>query len=143
MMNQFPAFRTKAVKKSDLASNTPLINVDEIEYFLWIEVPNDIFRDYRLVDVAELGENITPYCILKYTQYAGGPWYKVDTSMLNKRPGYHRYCMKMVNIHTDDVVSIFFAYILQDDSPEKPYKYMENSQTQGCCCNVDSSNRIS
>lgn len=133
-MSDYPVFKLNAVKKSLVASNSLVINADEFEYYLWVRVPDDIFKYYRLVDIFETGTKVEHVCMLKSCKYEQGPWYRIESSYLNRHPGYHIYMMKMVNIFTNDVVSIFFSYTIQDDSPEKPYKYMDESDACACAC---------
>jgi len=131
---------------SNVSSITPLINKYGFEFYVYVEVEPEIYKNgFVLTDFEELGtdETYRYICLLQNVEYLGGPWYRIISLSLDTRPGHHIYRMHMVNKHTDDVVSVYFAYILQDDEPHKPYMYMDKNRLGACCCNVDSSNRVS
>ena len=44
---------------------------------------------------------------------------------LNLKSGKHTYRLMFVERYTDTDFSLYFSYIIQDDSPEKPYVYMK------------------
>lgn len=141
--DDIPCFTLNAVKKSLVAQNTPVINADEFEYYVWIRIPDELVHDFKAVHIEEMGEDIRPVCIIKQSSFMGGPWYRINSYSLNMHPGYHIYRMQMANVVSNDVVSIFFAYVIQDDSPDKPYLYMDRDGKDACCCNVTSEYRVS
>ena len=134
---EFPAFRLDAAIKSKLAYVTPIFNGSQVEKYLWVKIPSMLLNQYTLVEIAEQGLDVESVCLVKYCRYFGGPWYRLDTEVLNWDPGYHIYRMNMINKATDDLVAIYFAYHLQDDSPEKPYDYMKRD-LEDCSCGATS-----
>lgn len=133
-MSSYPIFQVEAVEKRDLASFTPVWNSDEVEYYLWIHVPQIVGRDFELYQIDEMVEPVKELTINDacYHQHMR-PWYRLLSPMLNLTPGLHVYRMGFVNRHNSDVISLFFAYVIQCDHPKKPYKYMEPSGRCGCC----------
>lgn len=130
-----PVFKLHAGPKRTLPNYTQVINLDEFEYYLWVDVPTDIYRNkFVLSDIFEVGERITPVCILQFVQIFNNIWYKIDSRGLNKSIGQHVYCMKMVNTLSNNVVSVFFSYIIQSDRPDRPYIYIDGSDGCACCC---------
>ncbi len=144
-MSELPAFKLKStVYKGDLAGITEVISKYMFEFYLYVRVPDVIMRNkFVLTDLEEIGEHENYVCPIKYVEFIGGPWYRITSSALNVHPGQHIYRMHMVNTVTDDVTSVLFSYILQDDHPDKPYIYMDPDKRGACCCNVTSENRVS
>lgn len=134
---EYPTFKLSAVVKQELPQNTPVFNSGDFEYYLWVQVPKIIARDFSLYEIHEQCE---PYkCInLSYFCYheSGRKWYRLLSDKLNKEVGLHVYRMLFVNRYTNDVMSLYFAYVLQNDDPKKPYVYMERDGKCGCCANV-------
>lgn len=141
MIETIPVFNMKASVRSEVSCNTVVINKDEMEYYLWIKVPREYIQFHRLYKLEEIGEHVIPLCIFSFCEYEGGPWYKIISNALNLEPGYHIYRMMFVDRCTNETTSLYFAYILQDDSPDKPYIYLDKSK-RGCCCNGIDKSRL-
>lgn len=141
MNDKIPVFKLDASVRKDVPMNTPVLNKDEMEYYIWIKVPREYIYFYRLYRILEIGEHVTPLCIFNFCSHEGGPWYRIVSGALNQHPGYHIYRMQFVDICTNETTSLYFAYMLQDDSPDKPYLYMDPDE-RTCCCNGTSIRRL-
>jgi hypothetical protein len=136
-MSAYPIFRLEATVKKNLPSVTTVINSDEFEYYLWIHVPSYVGRDFELYQLEEMSEPPACLCINSCCYHESRrPWYRITSAYLSKLPGLHVYRMSFVNRYTDDVISLFFGYVIQSDSPDKPYIYMDHSGKCGCCENI-------
>lgn len=126
---QMPIFKVDACVHSELPSHTRVFNVYEVSYFLWIALPQYMCKNLQLyqmfeVSTGELTE--VNYTNMLY-QDAGRPWIRVISHILNLSCGQHVYRLDFVDIETAEVVPLFFSYVLQDDSPDTPYVYMNRS----------------
>ncbi len=125
----YPVFSLKADTYDKLASNCKVFNTHTIEYYLWVEIPHYLNRDFQLVEIDRLTDKAIPCpCVDDVTRYAERechkPWIRLVFDVLDRRVGLHTYKITLVNRFTNDVVSLFFNYIIQDDDPPKPYYYM-------------------
>ena len=144
-MSIMPAFKLRStLYNGDLSSVTEVINRYMFEFYVYVQMPNSIsYNHFSLFELEEIGEHEHFVCPLQNVEFLGGPWYRITSSALNMHPGQHIYRMHMVNNNTDDVISVLFSYILQDDHPDRPYIYMDPDKREACCCNVTSENRVS
>lgn len=125
--SNMPAFRLKAVKREDLYSQTKVFHDTDVEYFLFVEVPTEFAKRcqlYKFSNVTMLREDIDFTDIIEHD--TGRIWYRVKFGELDQTPGHHVYSMEFVDIDTGDTFSLFFAYVLVANNPEKPYVYMKN-----------------
>ena len=121
-----PAFRIEAVNHHDLASATKLFNVHEADYHLFVHIPVEVSRNYALYEIEEVSGNVSkPYSLDFVSHDRGHPWYRLISDVMNKEIGHHTYKMSFVNKQTDEVCSLYFAYVIQSNNPDKPYVYMD------------------
>lgn len=137
-MDTIPVFRLDAVLKQDLPSHTPVINSDEFEYYTWIKLPEGFGHFYEVFQIDEMVEpveefNMHDFCWHQFNR----PWYRLISEKLNRHVGLHVYRMSLVHKFTNDVISLFFGYVVQCDHPQKPYKYMERDGKCGVCENIN------
>lgn len=132
-MNEYPVFSLDAVLHDDLASVTSVVNIYDIEHFLWVKVDPVIAQNYRLYELDEVG--VDPSCdldIIKFCTHENNRiWYRFSSEILNQDPGQHVYRMHMVNIENETTISLYFSYILQRENAEKPYVYMKDTALDG------------
>lgn len=125
-----PVQSLEACTYDKLASNSKVFNLNTLEYFLWIHLPEDISRHYELFQVDQIAPNILE--LENFNQVikreCRRPWLQVTFKSLDLSIGMHTYRLQLINKCTDDVVSLYFCYIIQNDNPEKPYVYMENAR---------------
>ena len=112
-------------KYSDLSKYSTVMNVNEMEYFLWVYLNPEYVRDAYF-----LGANVvtddTP--VITFTDTFTRPstsWIRMKTDNLNKKPGLHIYRFQFVIPSTNEVFSIYANYIIQRSDVDKPYIYMK------------------
>lgn len=116
----------------DIPSNSLVLNSDELPYYLLVHLPDGIALDYRLYQLDEIGVHSKEIPFTGFVHSCcGRPWYKITSAILNKTPGQHIYRMSLTNPSTEDIIYLYFSYILQTNNPDKPYYYMDSSD---CCC---------
>ena len=136
---KYPTTKLEACFYTQLPTYTPVFNLSTIEYFTWIHLPiSCIERCGSLFEVAEVNSSSDATAI-DMTREGNKPWLKVRSSTLNLAPGQHIYKLSFVDVHTDDVFSLYISYIIQDDNPERPYIYMRrddaDTSCSDCMCN--------
>jgi hypothetical protein len=114
---------------SEYAAHTKVININDLNYDIWLKIPEDVNRYYTLFDVdADIDKLVEPNTksnILENIQKElGKPWLRINSTTLNKKPGQHIYKFSFINTENDDILFLYFSYILQHDNPDKPYIYM-------------------
>ena len=123
-----PVFSLNAVLHNDLASNTKLFSIHDMEYYLWVKVDPDIAKNFKFYEFDEVDSTkkydltIADFCAHEENRI----WYQFNSMMLNRDPGQHVYRMHMVNLLTNNTISLYFSYIVQREDTKKPYIYMPN-----------------
>lgn len=110
---------------------SPVFHKYEIEYFLYVHFPKEMNRDYELFQVDEVSPTAQKVPMGTFIEREfGKPWINIKSGILNLDIGKHIYRLSFVNKYSNDVVSLYFGYIIQDDKPDKPYIYMKG--VEGC-----------
>ena len=123
-MTEYPV--CKLVAESEIGI-PKVLNKQRLNEFTWISIPSLIAKTCYLYDVCEVCpkyKHVDSYADIFVVAEEKYPWIKVKSSELNQSVGTHIYALDYVNPSTNDTMSIYFAYILQDDDSEKPYIYM-------------------
>lgn len=124
MMTQDTTLTLTSCKYSDLAKHSKVINVDELDYFLWIYLNPEYVRDSYFVCGSEMSNNPRITFHDTFTRPSTS-WIRVKTSDLNKEIGLHTYKFLFADRITSDTFSLYANYIIQSDNQEKPYIYMK------------------
>lgn len=122
---EYPVFRLHACKYQDLNKNTPVFNINTFEYFLYVYLEPELSTNFQIFQVEELGDCVTGIP-LKCNISKERNWVKILSSVLNQKPGQHVYKISLVGGSNNDVIALYFSYIVQDDNPDKSYVYMKN-----------------
>lgn len=122
---EYPVFKLNACKYEDLNKNTPVFNKNAFEYFLYVYIEPELARNFQLFQVDELGDTLVEVP-LSFNIKKERNWVKILFSVLNQTPGQHIYKISMIGGCSNDVMSLYFSYIVQDDNPDKSYVYMKN-----------------
>ena len=131
----YPSFSIHAVLHKDMASASKVFNEEEIEYFLFIRIPDDLAEVYELYQVDEIRDKAEFVCHKDIWEHdPGRVWYRFKAKMLNMRTGYHVYRLSMVNTVTNDTCQLYISYVVQSNKPEKPYMYMDEGERKCGCC---------
>lgn len=125
----YPVFELAADIYSKLPQTYKVFNIHQFSYYLWISIPKYLNRDFRLVGVYQMSDDYDSDCpetdITDHVvRIPGRPWLRVLSDHLNKSIGMHVYKIEMINEFSNDLIQLYFNYIVQDDSPPKPYDYM-------------------
>lgn len=132
-MKAYPAFSLCAAEHKDLASVSKVFNVSELEYYLFVRIPNIMAKDFSLYQIDEVDNEIHFVCHKGLWEHDPNRiWYKFKFFMLNQEVGLHVYRMSFVNNHTNDTAQLYFGYVVQNNSPEKPYDYMHRGRLGVC-----------
>jgi len=131
-MTDRPVLQLNACIYEDIAKNTRVFNLDQIEYYLWVRLGVDITSDCFMYEAAELDKVNGPIIFSDTFERKSPMWIRVRTDNLNKEIGLHIYRLSFVDTVSDDTFSLFFGYIIQDDNPAKPYVYMDRDEDVGC-----------
>lgn len=127
--------RFKLHPYGEAAVNSVVLNVNQLEYFTWIELPHNIAKFLSLYNIQEFNTPKGPAdveYIDKVTRDCLRPWLKIETSMFNTECGFHMYKFQFVDTRTSDTISLYFAYNLQNDNPDKTsYIYMKGRNAEG------------
>lgn len=123
-VSQVPIKYLVASTYNRINEHVQVFNKSELEYYLWIKLDVDIPSTYVLLNSYELIGGKREESITHVFIRDNPTWIKAPTELLNLLPGYHIYRLEFVETSTSNTVSLYFAYILQDDNPSKPYIYM-------------------
>ena len=97
-------------------------HVGAIEALLWVHLPEPV-RYMSVWDV--LDESDTS---IEWERAGQESWIAIDTAQLHTAAGFHRYQIKLIDPVTQVTTHVWFAYNIQNDSPERPYYYMANQR---------------
>lgn len=122
---EYPVLKIESSTYHELPINTTVLGKEQLEYYTWIHLPHDLSRDFALVQIDNIDDSLPKEVKRAFiNRKPGKPWIRIRTGALNQSIGLHRYKITLVNKTSDDVVSLYFAYIMQDNNPDKPYIYM-------------------
>ena len=124
--NYYPIL--KAVSYAQIASATKVFNSKTTEYYLWVELPVDHVRDFKVYEILDLGSDCCCKKELNHEFYhrESNKYLKLTFEVLDHSIGKHIYQLKLIS-PLDDVISLYISYIIQDDNPDKPYIYMDRT----------------
>lgn len=115
-------------KYSELTKIHRIFNLAEVGYKWALHIPDDLAPHIQLYDIAE----ILPQCSDSpqsyqhmYSRDCMRPWIDILTECLDTAPGKHIYKLSFVDTYTDDQLSLYFTYTIQQDNPDQDYVYME------------------
>ena len=128
---RIPLFSLNACSFNELQHHTKIFNISTIEYFLWIRLPIHQIRDCELFQVDECQPKKRELCWLNFIERDHQkPWLRITFGILSKDVGMHIYKLSFINKYTNDVVPVYFSYIIQNDNPEKSYIYMRDEECE-------------
>lgn len=122
-------YPVQIIKANVETHDVKVLNKQTLNAFVYIEIPKYIAQDCVLYAVSEVCPKFV--AIPDYNEFISihgdknYPWLDVASSRLNQSVGTHVYELEYVNPDTNATFSLYFAYILQDNDPEKPYIYMQ------------------
>lgn len=107
----------------DLYKYGKTFNLQNFGPELHVKLVQNIYRDFRLYNIYNVDtcDEISKYFHREETMH---PWVDIAVDLLDLSIGLHTYKIEFVNSITGDVYYQYFSYTIQDDSPDKPYIYM-------------------
>lgn len=132
-------FYLNGCKKSDLPSNTPVVCKQDRPYYFWVKLPFHVTEPVKLYSVIEQCAEPVDIFDGSLDVHTGNPiieqvdncWVKISSAYLNLDPGQHVYKMLFYRKDRIDIeISLYFSYWLQDNNPDKPYKYMKKGDVE-------------
>ena len=115
-------------KYSDLAKHSKVINIEELDYFLWVYLNPELVRDCHFVYGCEMSDEPVPTFPDTF-QRPSTSWIRIKVDNLNTAIGLHIYKFMFANTMTDDVFSVYANYIIQRSNQEKPYIYIKRENS--------------
>ena len=130
---KLPIIQLNACEYKDIASNTPVLNKDQLDYFIWILVSADVMARSCLYQVDEMlpdgARPAHPYAIVPDLNC----WLKGTSCFMNTEVGQHIYKLMFVEKATNISFALYVSYIIQDSNASKPYIYMKRDEDKRCC----------
>lgn len=118
-----------ASSKREVPLNTIVLHSTSIPYNMPIKIPTCINKRLIFTGLYEDKDNELIEVPLNFIKvHSCHPYIDVVVEGLNTTPGQHDYQIQYVDILTDDISRLYFSYIVQNDNPEKPYIYMDESR---------------
>lgn len=125
---KIPLFSIEACDFDDLNLHNKVFNKSTVEYYLWIHLPLEMVRDCELFQIDEIHPQQRE---VKWNGFVerdcDKPWLRVVSKLFCMASGSHLYKLSFVHRYTNDVVPVYISYTIQDDNPDKPYYYMDNT----------------
>lgn len=124
-MNNLSSFAVNASPKNELGYYATMFNKASIQEWLIVSMPV-FFTDIAISNISEIGSGIDEVDISEYcVTTTGRHWLDIPTEHLNLSAGYHMYKIVFCDNITNIGCTLYFAYNIQDDNPDKPYDYMD------------------
>ena len=123
--DKIPELVLSACMWANLPSESKTINYANLNEFLWVSLPDEFTTNFVISTISEKSKSGYHHIPADtYVREGYYPWVHILKSGLNLEIGYHIYRITLVNTISDDLFSLYFAYTIQNDDPEKPYYYM-------------------
>lgn len=116
---------------NDALAHTRVFNIKDIQEYMWLQIPAVLSPYIDLTGVVnmQVADGALPDFTEKITREGRNCWLKIDSTLFDTSIGLHFYRFDFHNPTTDEVIPLYFAYSLQNDDPEKPYIYMDRSES--------------
>lgn len=109
-----------------LNCNCCVINCNEVDVTVNVKLPQNL-SDYRLYDLLDISS-----CIVKTVSFQGidctpkNIWIDIPWRNLSRIAGQHVYKLSFMHRKENKYITLYFAYIIQDNNPAKPFMYMHD-----------------
>lgn len=119
----------------EISKNSKIFNLAELDYFLYVKLEPPLSSEWYLYRIEEkMKDGSLKKIHFPDTVRKESPtWLKFTTDFINKEIGMHTYKITFVDTKTDVLISLWFAYIIQNDNPDKPYVYMNREEEKPIC----------
>ena len=121
-----PYFLLDCTDESRLPAVTKSFTKSAIDATAYLKLPSYVDGEFVLYQVEQLEPDISDVDVLAYVKdcCCSNSWLDISVYVLNLSQGYHKYRICFINKFTNETYSLFFAYIINDDHPDKDYIYM-------------------
>lgn len=137
-MKTYPVHKLTACEHKELNKHTPVVNTNEIDYYLYVELPFPVTDPVRLYSMREVTNRDSDFTDIYNGDYddnyqplitqESNHWLKIANKILNLSVGLHVYRLAFMKADQSDLeIPLYISYIIQDDCPERPYIYMERN----------------
>ena len=115
-----PYFLLDCTDESRLPTVTKSFTKSAIDATAYLKLPHCVDKEFILYQVEQLEPDIADVDISAYVKdcCCNNSWLDISVDGLNK----YRVCF--INKFTNETYSLFFAYTINDDHPDKDYIYM-------------------
>ena len=112
--------------------HTRLINLHQLGHVAYIKIPDDMASTCNLFKTEDITDKPFEIDYIPFIQREEmRPWFRVDIYFFNKTEGFHLYKFTFIDIITDELLTLYLTYTIQNDNPDKPYVYMRSrNQTE-------------
>lgn len=110
---------------NELYKNTKIFSIDQLESDLVIKLPKNCadLMIYELINISK-SDTQEDVFIGEISREPGRLWLDVKLHLLDTTSGKHMYKLKFTDECNRKHMTVYFAYIIQDDNPITPYVYM-------------------
>lgn len=117
----------------NLSKVNKVFNLHELDNYLYVYIQPDrtrscILQDLREVNFEESSGSESQYNIV---EIVSASWIRIHYSKLDLTTGMHVYKLSFNDPVFDEMLNLYFSYTIQNDSPDKPYIYMNRSKSEG------------
>ncbi len=115
-------------KYSDLAKYSTVVNINELDYYLWVYLNPEYVRDAYFIGASEVTDEVPVITFPDTFTRPSTSWIRIKSENLNLTPGLHVYKFMFVEPHSDTSFAIYANYIIQRSDVDKPYIYIERKE---------------
>lgn len=116
----------------DALIHSVIINNSQLDYYIWLELPHNMSKYLSLYEITEIKSGTELEALEfddKIMRECNRPWIRAEWSLFNMEVGYHIYKLLFYDNKIDEIVSLYFAYRIQTDNPNKSsYIYMKREE---------------
>lgn len=118
---------------SNLSKVNKVLNLHELDNYLYVYIQPDKTRNCVLQDVREVNfeESTGSESFYSIAEIVSASWIKIHYSKLDLTTGMHVYKLVFNDPVFDETLNLYFSYTVQDDNPDKPYLYMNRDNSEG------------
>ena len=116
-----------ACEYDTINTNTKVFNKDALSNGVWVNLPAYVcgLALAKIIDISNQKYESIEFDASTVIQDYPHPWIRISTDILDLTSGMHIYKLVFEPIPKKKFsVTVYIAYILQDDNPVTPYIYM-------------------
>ena len=114
--------RSIACDYKDVGHHSPVFNKKLLDGYIWVELP-DVSKNFVFTSIEQIQPSQAAVSDVS-SIIQDNIWLKVPIDLLDINTGKKLYKICLKHKCIDDVMSLYFGYNIQDDSPDRPYVYM-------------------